>query len=247
MTETVTHELARKRGAFRIAVLNDGSGQANPPCAAIFGKPGNGCLVRVQSRCVYGEIFESTNCDCSYQLRTSLKKLRRRDGVLVYLDQEGRGAGLLTKAQGYELCQEKKIDTFAAYAQLDCPADSRSYDLAAALLRQLGLEDVRLMTNNPAKVKGLEDAGITVRREPLVIRNPSKHMYAYLTAKVRHQHHELSFSASVRWWFERAGRLSAGTFSFSVGAVLSGRKRRDTAEEPGNREYVEPKMERKAA
>ncbi len=204
VTSTVIHALHRKRSPFRVAVLDDGSGETNAPCAAIFGEPGDGCLVRVQSRCLYGEIFESTNCDCRYQLRASLRKLRRNEGVLVYLDQEGRGAGLLTKAKGYQLCQESDINTFAAYAKLEREPDSRSYELAAALLKQLGLAEVTLLTNNPAKVGGLEACGLKVRQQSLVIPKATDQMYGYLMAKIQHQRHMISASASFWWRLKRS-------------------------------------------
>lgn len=225
MTSTVIHALHRKRSPFRVAVLDDDSGEANAPCAAIFGEPENGCLVRVQSRCVYGEIFESTNCDCRYQLRASLKKLRRNNGVLVYLDQEGRGAGLLTKAKGYQLCQTKDIDTFAAYAELEHKPDVRSYELAAALLMQLGLAEVTLLTNNPAKVCGLEAGGVKVRHQSLVIPKATEQMYGYLMAKIEQQRHMISASASFWWRLKRSspsGSLWGGALPLSIRGVRAG-------------------------
>ena len=198
MTEVVEHRLQDSDGDFRVVVLG-GTEQPNPACAAVFGEPRDGCLVRIQSRCLYGEIFGSTNCDCLYQLEKSLEEIKRNSGVLIYLDQEGRGAGLLTKARGYRICQENGVDTFAAYAAMECKADTRSYEDAAALLKQLGLKEVTLLTNNPEKLAGLDVGEIKVRHRPLVIREPGDHTLAYLVAKRDHQEHMLSIAARLRW------------------------------------------------
>ncbi|MGW3964699.1 GTP cyclohydrolase II RibA [Amycolatopsis sp. NPDC005003] len=198
MTEVVEHELQDSDGDFRVVVL-DGTKQPNPACAAVFGEPRDGCLVRIQSRCLYGEIFGSTNCDCRYQLDKSVEEIKQHSGVLIYLDQEGRGAGLLTKARGYRLCQDTGMDTFAAYAALECKADSRSYGDAVALLKQLGLKEVTLLTNNPEKLAGLDVGGLKVRHRSLVMPEPGGHTLAYLVAKRDNQEHMLSVAARLRW------------------------------------------------
>lgn len=185
---TVGHRLARSDGEFRMFVLDRGV-EPNPPCAAVWGEPDNDCLVRIQSRCVYGEIFGSTNCDCRAQLDRSIELIRDEGaGVIVYLDQEGRGAGLLNKARGYRLSQQDGLDTFASYAKLGLPADSRTFADAAELLTTLELQSVRLLTNNPAKVEGLRSAGIEVKRELLLDDIPSEHALNYLIAKEQHGH-----------------------------------------------------------
>ncbi|MFI5591844.1 GTP cyclohydrolase II [Amycolatopsis sp. NPDC051758] len=192
MTGSVVHDLEASGRGFRAVVLADGTERMNPPSAAVYGEPADGCLVRIHSRCLYGEVFESTNCDCRWQLRQSLRIIRRRGGVLVYLDQEGRGAGLLAKAEGYRLSQEQGLDTFASYSALGYKADSRSYADAAALLKQLGLSAVQLLTNNPAKVSALEVAGIKAEMRQLVQRKPSNETLKYLTAKETYGHAILS-------------------------------------------------------
>jgi GTP cyclohydrolase II len=184
----VRHALSWHAGDFEVVVLDKGDDQQNPPCAAVFGNPEDGCLVRVQSRCVYGEIFGSNNCDCRAQLDRSIELIREEGGVIVYLDQEGRGAGLLAKAQGYVTSNELGIDTFASYRHLGIPTDSRSYADAAALLRQVSLARVRLLTNNPAKVDGLRFAGIVVDRELLWADVPGEYALDYLLAKEQNGH-----------------------------------------------------------
>jgi GTP cyclohydrolase II len=189
VTGSVEHRLESADGEFRAVVLDDAVDRMNPPCAAVYGEPSNDCPVRVHSRCLYGEVFESTNCDCRWQLRESLRIIREHgSGVLVYLDQEGRGAGLLTKARGYRLSQAEGLDTFASYAQLGHKADSRSYEDAAALLKHLGLTAVQLLTNNPAKIFALEAAGIKVEMRQLVQPEPSDPTLKYLVAKEVHGH-----------------------------------------------------------
>ena len=193
MTGAVVHELEQDGRAFRAIVLDDGSERMNPPCAAVYGEPSDGCHVRIHSRCLYGEVFESTNCDCRWQLRESLRIIREHgSGVLVYLDQEGRGAGLVAKAEGYRLSQEEGLDTFASYAALGYKADSREYADASALLKQLGLASVRLLTNNPAKVSALELAGIKAEMCQLVQPEPGPETLRYLAAKEIHGHAILS-------------------------------------------------------
>jgi len=107
--------------------------------------------------------------------------------VLIYLDQEGRGAGLWAKANAYRLNKEERLDTYQAYDRLGLPHDLREYVDAVQILKELGLTSVRLLTNNPDKIKGLEQAGIAVARVPLQAQ-PTPTTLAYLQAKKRHGH-----------------------------------------------------------
>lgn len=125
-------------------------------------------LVRLQSRCVYGEVLGSLDCDCAFQLRAAMAAMAEEGaGILVYLDQEGRGAGMLAKAQGYAISQRDGVDSFDAYHRMGLPADQRQYDEACELLRTLTVTKVRLLTNNPNKVAALQEAGFSVERVPL--------------------------------------------------------------------------------
>jgi GTP cyclohydrolase II len=161
----------------------------NRPCAAVFGEPTDGCLVRIHSRCVYGEIFESVDCDCRDQLRQSMAMMRKAGaGVLIYLDQEGRGAGLLAKARGYQLTQTTGLDTFSSYRMLGLPEDARTYEDAVAILRGLNLKRVRLLTNNPAKVAALSTAEVQVEQQRFLVRGQSREARRYLAAKARYGH-----------------------------------------------------------
>lgn len=132
--------------------------------------PGNDALVRVHSECITGEAFGSQKCECGPQLRAALDRIQEDGGIVIYLrGQEGRGIGLANKIRAYQL-QEQGIDTLDANLQLGLPADARDYTAAAAILADLGMDSVRLLTNNPDKVKQLEAHGVTVsERVPLVV------------------------------------------------------------------------------
>ncbi len=140
-------------------------------------------LVRVHSHCLTGDVLASLRCDCRAQLELSLREIGRApSGVLIYLPQEGRGIGLMNKLRAYEL-QDGGMDTVEANEKLGFAADSRDYDFCAAILKQLGAKRIRLLSNNPEKVRQLENAGVRV--EELVPCQPriSKTSRAYLKTK----------------------------------------------------------------
>jgi GTP cyclohydrolase II len=128
----------------------------------LSGAGGKAPLVRVHSQCLTGDVFTSERCDCRAQLELALREIAREPaGVLLYLPQEGRGIGLLNKLKAYEL-QDRGLDTVEANRRLGFAADSRDYEFAAAALKALGARAVRLLSNNPDKVKQLERGGICV-------------------------------------------------------------------------------------
>jgi GTP cyclohydrolase II len=159
----------------------------NSNAAAVYGEARDGSLVRIHSRCMYSEVFDSRECDCGWQLRRSRHLLTLEGGVLIYLDQEGRGAGLRAKAEAYRLNHEEELDTFQSYEKLGYPPDVRDYSDAVRILQDLGLSWVRLLTNNPGKIAALEDAGIKVEHVSLRA-VPTPTTIAYLEAKKRHGH-----------------------------------------------------------
>ncbi|MFC1767778.1 bifunctional 3,4-dihydroxy-2-butanone-4-phosphate synthase/GTP cyclohydrolase II [Candidatus Margulisiibacteriota bacterium] len=140
-------------------------------------------LVRVHSECLTGDIFGSRRCDCGEQLDKALCMIEKEGrGVLLYMRQEGRGIGLLNKLKAYEL-QDKGRDTVEANKELGFPADLRDYGIGAQILVDLGLSSIKLITNNPRKIVGLEGYGLRVsKRIPLEI-SPNKHNIRYLKTK----------------------------------------------------------------
>ncbi|HUJ57979.1 MAG TPA: GTP cyclohydrolase II [Kofleriaceae bacterium] len=158
--------------------------------AMVMGDPsGAGVLTRVHSSCFTGEVLGSLRCDCRAQLDAALARIAREGrGVLVYLVQEGRGIGLGNKVRAYQL-QDAGKDTVEANLALGLPADLRSYDLAAGILRDLGVTSVRLMTNNPDKRSGLQHAGVVVDALESHWVGESEHNADYLEAKRRRLGH----------------------------------------------------------
>lgn len=147
--------------------------------------------VRVHSECLTSEVFGSLKCDCKGQLEHAQAEISRRGrGAILYLRQEGRGIGLANKIRAYAL-QAQGADTVEANELLHLPVDARHYDVAAAMLRALGVESIELMTNNPAKLDQLRALGIAVsgRIPVLVAANPFS--ASYLEVKRRRMHHEL--------------------------------------------------------
>src|ERR1700732_4956821 len=148
-------------------------------------------LVRVHSQCLTGDVLTSLRCDCRAQLELSLKKIgQATSGILLYLPQEGRGIGLMNKLRAYEL-QDGGMDTVEANETLGFAADARDYDFSAQILKQLGARRIQILSNNPEKVRQLEQAGIrVVERVPCQPRI-SKTSRSYLQTKKRKMGHLL--------------------------------------------------------
>jgi 3,4-dihydroxy 2-butanone 4-phosphate synthase / GTP cyclohydrolase II len=141
-------------------------------------------LVRVHSECLTGDVLGSLRCDCGAQLATAMEKIKAEGrGVLLYMRQEGRGIGLVNKLRAYEL-QDKGLDTVEANVKLGFPADLRDYGIGAQILQDLGLKEIRLMTNNPRKVVGLEAGyGLDIVETVPIIMQPTEHNIHYLQTK----------------------------------------------------------------
>jgi GTP cyclohydrolase II/3,4-dihydroxy 2-butanone 4-phosphate synthase/GTP cyclohydrolase II len=171
---------------------------ADPTCQAlvlVHREAGAGNVlpvVRVHSGCVTGDIFHSLRCDCYPQLQASMERIvTSQVGVLVYLPyQEGRGIGLVNKIRAYAL-QDQGYDTVDANVAIGAPIEARDYDLAAHILFDLGYPEIKLLTNNPAKVEALQAEGVEVVEQLPLIVKPSSHNTRYLKTKKERMAHKL--------------------------------------------------------
>jgi len=191
--KTVAHAaLPTRYGRFTIYGFK-GRGPQEEAIALVRGK-GNGKsapLVRVHSQCLTGDVLTSLRCDCRAQLELSMKKIGKAgSGILLYLPQEGRGIGLMNKLRAYEL-QDGGMDTVEANETLGFAADARDYEFSAQILKKLGATKIRLLSNNPEKVRQLESSGIRVIERVPCQPRISKISRAYLKTKKRKMGHLL--------------------------------------------------------
>ncbi|MBI2549043.1 bifunctional 3,4-dihydroxy-2-butanone-4-phosphate synthase/GTP cyclohydrolase II [Candidatus Woesearchaeota archaeon] len=180
-------------GSFMLVPYTDRLTQATH-LALVQGDPhlSQPVLVRIHSECLTGDVFHSQRCDCGAQLAKAMDLVNEAgQGIILYMRQEGRGIGLLNKLSAYHL-QDKGLDTVEANEHLGFQADARDYGISAQILYDLGVKHIRLLTNNPKKVKGLESYGITiVERIPLII-PATLHNEHYLTTKKTKLGHMIS-------------------------------------------------------
>jgi 3,4-dihydroxy 2-butanone 4-phosphate synthase/GTP cyclohydrolase II len=189
-------ELPTRYGAFR-AIGYRTMIDTKEHVALVMGEVGGGepTLVRVHDQCLTGDVFGSLRCDCGEQLEAAMRRVAEEGrGAIVYMDQEGRGIGLHNKLRAYQVQDTRGLDTVEANVALGLPADNREYGIGAQILVDLGIRRMRLMTNNPAKVRelttygqlrgaGLEGYGIEiVERVPLEVM-PNPHNVRYLETK----------------------------------------------------------------
>lgn len=153
-------------------------------------------LVRMHSECLTGDVFNSQRCDCGNQLEISLAKIAKVGGVLLYLRQEGRGIGLGNKIKAYAL-QEQGMDTVEANQHLGFAPDERDYGIGAQILRELGVSNIKLLTNNPNKLSGLERYGIKVSERIALETEPTKDNIHYLRAKREKLGHWLEMGVGI--------------------------------------------------
>jgi GTP cyclohydrolase II len=189
VTLAVQTRLPTDFGEFALRAYADGGAQ--PHLALIHGEIDNGAapIVRIHSECMTGDVFGSQRCDCGIQLAAALRMIAHEgSGLLIYLRQEGRGIGLLSKLHAYNL-QDDGLDTVDANLHLGFGADEREYGAALEILHDLGVSRVRLLTNNPAKLAALERSTVTVlERIPLLV-PVTDHNRGYLAAKRKRMGH----------------------------------------------------------
>lgn len=164
-----------EHGTFKMMAFSEDSNDWMPHMAIIaansnFSEPVN---VRFHSECITGEVFHSKKCECGQQLDAAMKYTQENGGIIVYLRQEGRNIGIINKLKAYSL-QEKGFDTVEANIQLGLPADDRNFEAAIEILNILEIKEINLLTNNPEKLKIVENSNIKLnKRIPLLIESTS--------------------------------------------------------------------------
>jgi GTP cyclohydrolase II len=179
---TASTTLPTRYGEFKLHVYADEAGREHV-ALTVGDVAGEAPQARIHSECLTGDVFGSRRCDCGEQLELTMARLQAAGrGVLLYLRQEGRGIGLTNKIRAYAL-QEGGLDTVDANRALGLPDDMRDYGVAAAMLLNLGVRSVALITNNPLKIAGLERNGVRVVERLPVHVAPNRHNLPYLEAK----------------------------------------------------------------
>jgi 3,4-dihydroxy 2-butanone 4-phosphate synthase / GTP cyclohydrolase II len=190
-------KLPTKFGNFKVVAYEDAHKMHH--LALIKGNPKSikKAYVRVHSQCTTGDILGSLRCDCGPQLEKALKIIGKNGGVLLYMQQEGRGIGLFNKIKAYHF-QDKGMDTVDANLKLGFKADARNYTIGAQILADLKLKNIKLLTNNPKKITGLEKYGLKItERVPIEIR-PNKQNKMYLNTKKQRLGHFLEDKGVVK-------------------------------------------------
>src|SRR3989338_2021433 len=189
--------LPTKYGKFRLVSYEDITGGIHLVLINGEIKGKQNVYVRVHSQCLTGDTFGSLRCDCGEQLENALKIISKNGGVLMYMPQEGRGIGLLNKLKAYEL-QDNGMDTVEANEKLGFKADARDYTVGAQILADLGLTTIKLLTNNPRKIEGLEKYGLKIVERVPLITVPKESNKKYLQTKKEKLGHYLEEKGVIK-------------------------------------------------
>ena len=179
-------------GNFRVMAFSDSEKDWMPHIALVaentdFSKPIN---VRFHSECITGEVFHSKKCECGQQLDAAMKFIQENGGIIVYLRQEGRNIGIINKLKAYKL-QEKGLDTVQANLQLGLPADDRDFNVAIEILKLLDVKEINLLTNNPDKIKFVENSEIHINKRIPLQMEANENSKEYLKTKKEYFGHLL--------------------------------------------------------
>lgn len=193
LKKLVCARIPADEGTFQLC-LYDNDDDHKEHMALVFGDVrGEDVLVRVHSECFTGDVLGSQRCDCGPQLHYAMDAVAHEGrGIVLYLRQEGRGIGLAEKLRAYNL-QDDGLDTVDANLELGHQADEREYDVAVAMLKELGVESVRLLTNNPAKIESLTRLGMPVKERVPILIPPNEENAHYLATKAKRMHHLFAF------------------------------------------------------
>ena len=193
LKKLVTTRIPTEEGSFQLS-LYDNDNDHKEHMALIYGDvQGKDVLVRVHSECFTGDVLGSQRCDCGPQLHYAMDAVASEGrGIILYLRQEGRGIGLAEKLRAYNL-QDQGFDTVDANLELGHQADEREYDVAVAILKDLDVESVRLLTNNPTKIEGLTELGMPVSERVPILIQPNDENIHYLSTKAERMRHLFAF------------------------------------------------------
>lgn len=161
MKRQVETKIPTTWGSYKIIAFAESPDELNPAVVLIHEEMDidSPVMVRIHSECLTGDVFHSKKCDCGPQLEKSMQMIEENHGILIYLRQEGRNIGLINKLKAYKL-QEEGMDTFEANVALGFKYDQRKYDVAVEILEDLGVKQVRLITNNPEKIDAIDNSSI---------------------------------------------------------------------------------------